>query len=85
MEQNELILRDILAIDRTVLANQRTLLAYIKLGILLESTAVGTYYLAKKEVFGMVEWLLSGFGMLAIVLGFTVYFRMRKKINALYK
>ena len=29
-EENELILRDYLAIDRTVLANERTILAYLR-------------------------------------------------------
>ena len=82
---NDLILRDKLAIDRTVLANQRTLLSYIKTGIFFGSTAVGLFYLEHKEHFGITEWLLSAIGFFAIGLGFIIYFRMRKRINNLYQ
>jgi putative membrane protein len=83
--QNELILRDKLALDRTILANQRTLLSYIKTGIFFISTAVGIFYLEKKQAFSLIEWALCLVGLLAIIIGLVVYLKMRKKINHLYQ
>lgn len=83
--RDELILRDKLALDRTVLANQRTLLSYIKTGIFFVSTAVGIFYLEKKQAFGIIEWTLCLVGLLATIIGLVVYLKMRKKINRLYE
>lgn len=82
---NDLILRDKLAVDRTILANQRTLLSYIKTGIFFISTAVGIFYLEDEDQFGIVEWSLTMVGFLAFILGFAIYFRLRKRINNLYE
>ncbi len=38
LDENQLILRDYLALDRTILANERTLLAYIRTSIALLAT-----------------------------------------------
>ncbi|MCR4415788.1 MAG: DUF202 domain-containing protein [Thermoguttaceae bacterium] len=65
---DELVLRDQLAVDRTVLANERTLLAYVRtamafivLGVSLLEFFKGTQYI----VVGCVS-LVLGIGMLAV-------------------
>jgi putative membrane protein len=83
---NEIILRDILAIDRTRLANQRTLLSYIRTGLYFIATAVGIAFLRKNDVlFGWKEWALTFIGTLSIVFGVINYFMMRRKIRRAYK
>lgn len=83
--KESLILRDELALDRTVLANQRTLLTYVRMGIFLFSTAFGFYYLEKKEAFGMVEWVLVALGVGSIISGLIVYRTIRNRILKLYQ
>lgn len=48
-DTDDLILRDQLAIDRTLLANERTLLAYLRSGVVPASieTAQGTLWRAR--------------------------------------
>ena len=84
-EDSDLILRDKLALDRTVLANQRTLLSYIKTSIFLVSTAIGLYYLRNKGVFTPIEFGLFVAAGVSLFLGFIVYFRVRYRIKSLYK
>ena len=79
-----LILRDKLALDRTVLANQRTLLSYVKTAIFLVSTAVGLFYLRNKGSFTIIEMMLFVAAALSLLLGFIVYFRVRHRIKNLY-
>ncbi|MBK8500954.1 MAG: DUF202 domain-containing protein [Saprospiraceae bacterium] len=84
--ENEIILRDILAIDRTRLANQRTLLSFIRTGLYFIATAVGIAFLRKNDIlFGWKEWSLTGIGVLSIVVGIINYLLMRKKIRHAYK
>jgi len=84
-KDSNLILRDKLALDRTVLANQRTLLSYVKTAIFLVSTAVGLFYLRNKETFTVLEFSLCVAAGVALLVGFIVYFRVRYRINNLYK
>lgn len=81
----KLILRDTLALDRTKLANQRTLLSYIRTGIYLGFTGMGILQFNKNN---QLDWLAWGFimaGVLVILLGFFSYRRMAKKIIGNYE
>lgn len=60
-EEEELILRDELAIDRTILANERTLLAYVRTG--LAFAIVGGTCL---KVGGSVAYEVTGIVCLAL-------------------
>lgn len=60
-DQDEMILRDWLALDRTILANERTLLAYIRTSIALLATG-GVII----KIFGVNIWL-SIIGLLLIL------------------
>lgn len=80
-EISELILRDKLALDRTRMANQRTLLAYVRTGMYFTVTALGVAYLGNNNGrFGWVEWVLTGIGSTIVLAGLVNYFIMRKKI-----
>jgi putative membrane protein len=78
--ENNLIVRDFLARQRTKLANDRTLLAYIRTSLyfLVSGTAlVKVEDLENVKEFGYLSFLIS---VLLVVLGFLNYFRLRKKL-----
>ena len=50
-ESEELILRDELAIDRTLLANERTLLSYLRSGVAMMITGLTIIHYANKPWF----------------------------------
>jgi putative membrane protein len=82
--KEELILRDTLAIDRTRLANQRTLLSFIRTGLYLIVTALGIYQFSHTSRFYWTVWILAVLGGMTIVIGITNYLLMRKKVQKAY-
>lgn len=84
IEKQDIILRDKLALDRTILANQRTLLSFTRTGLYFITTAIGLYYLEKKINFGFFEWALTIIGFAAIITGMWSYFKVKSKIKKLY-
>ena len=78
----DLILRDHLAVDRTVLANERTLLAYIRTAILLLVSGITLLKLFPGQTVMQVLGYLLVPGALAVsVLGATRYRGMRRRIE----
>lgn len=78
----ELILRDKLAIDRTHLANERTLLSYLRTSLYL--------IIFSLVIFSETDLLYVSFssitlsGIIAVV-GLFRYYRTKRRINNLYK
>jgi putative membrane protein len=64
--KNELILRDELAVDRTLLANERTLLAYLRSAVSLIIAGVSMIHFS-----GMKGWFLV-VGIACIPLGIAI-------------
>ncbi|MGB3547562.1 MAG: DUF202 domain-containing protein [Saprospiraceae bacterium] len=81
----DLNLTDRLALDRTHLANQRTLLAYTRTGIYLVFTGLGLLHLIsiERDLY-WVAWLAFGFGGASFLTGIVNYIQMRGRINRLY-
>lgn len=65
----ELILRDHLAIDRTVLANERTFLAYICTALALVIAGASTPHFLKDWWWVVAGWFLVASGCLVLVIG----------------
>jgi len=63
-DKTELILRDELAVDRTMLANERTLLAYLRSGVALMIAGVTIMHFSQEGWF----W---GVGLASLPIGFT--------------
>lgn len=72
----DLILRDELAIDRTLLANERTLLAYLRSGISLLLAGVTIMHFAEGGWFGIVGVACLPSGVIAGLVGVVRYRRM---------
>jgi putative membrane protein len=81
----DMILRDKLALDRTHLANERTLLSYLRTGLYLIVFATAVF---KLEILREMLWL----GAICVILGVIVaiygairYYRVSKRIERYYR
>ena len=84
-KKNEYILRDFLAMERTTLANERTIFSYIRTSFNL--VVVGIAFI-ELEGFKAVQWL--GYALFAvsaflIIFGIYRYHVMQGKLNNYYK
>jgi putative membrane protein len=79
-----MILRDWLALDRTILANERTVLAWTRTGL---SSFIGGITLIKyiNDTFYQITGYLGVvIGIIVFYSGIFRYIRLRKKLNKLY-
>lgn len=81
-ENTELILRDELAIDRTLLANERTLMAYLRSGVALIIAGVTIIHFSQHGWFFVVGIACIPTGVVTGVAGIVRYRRMNNAIGA---
>jgi len=79
--QDDLILRDELAIDRTLLANERTLMAYVRLAITLVIAGVSIIHFAMEKWFETIGFLCVPVGIAAGFVGWHRYQKMDRQIR----
>lgn len=82
--REEIILRDYLALERSKLANERTLLSYIRTSLYL---ALGGIAFLQLENFGNINWI--GYIALALSIGFLItgivrYHRFKRRLWTFY-
>ena len=82
-DKDDLILRDELALDRTLLANERTLLAYLRSGVSLLIAGVTIMHFANAGWFGLVGLLCIPVGVVTGVVGILRFKKMNAGIGAL--
>ena len=75
-ESHDLIVRDYLAVDRTILANERTFLSYVRTALALIAAGVSFIKLFDELWIAIVGWLFVPCGVLAIVIGVLRYWQM---------
>jgi putative membrane protein len=83
--QDDLILRDELAIDRTLLANERTLLAYLRSGVALLIAGVTIIHFSLQGWFLTVGIACIPVGIAAGLIGVARYRKMNRSIVRLRK
>jgi putative membrane protein len=78
----DLVLREYLAIERTKLANETTLLAYTRTGLyfLVAGSTLG--HLIVSEFWKIIGTPMIVIGLLIMLLGIIRYLRLRKSIEA---
>ncbi len=81
-EAAELILRDELAIDRTLLANERTMLSYLRSAVALIIAGVSIIHFSQHLWFTIVGVLCLPGGFFTAVVGIRKYRSMDKSISA---
>ena len=82
----ELILRDHLALDRTRLANERTLLAYLRTALMLMvAGATAERVMGGSPTVIVTGWLFIVIGVAVGVLGSWRFVAMQRKINGRHR
>lgn len=84
-EDDQKILRDYLAIDRTKLANIRNLLASIRTSLYLVVSAVAILNIESLENWYWATIPLFLLSIIILIAGLVVFFRIHKKILTAYK
>ena len=77
----ELILRDHLALERTKLANERTLFAYIRMALYLLTVGIGIFQIESISRLDGLAWGGIIAGMFLFFLGFVRFEQMRKHLK----
>lgn len=83
--REKIILRDFLAMERTSLANERTLFSYIRASLYL---AIGGVAIIEYEGFASFSWLaytVFGLSGLLIFIGVFRYRRLKRKLSTYYR
>ncbi len=76
-----LVLRDELAIDRTLLANERTLLAYLRSGVALVIAGMSIIHFAPEGWFGAIGVACIPAGIVVGAVGTSRFRRMNRSIS----
>ncbi len=81
--KEKIILRDHLAIERTILSNERTLLSYIRISIYLTLGGLFIINMSDVNIFWVAYllFIISGF---IITFGLIRYFILRNKLRNFY-
>jgi len=82
--EERIILRDFLALQRTYLANERTLFSYMRSGLYLIVAAVAFLRLKDLELEGLAYSLL-GISLFMITFGIVRYMTLHRKLKKLYR
>ena len=81
--RDEMILRDYLALDRTVLANERTLLAYLRTFIGTFSAGIAMVKLLDTPLTTVLGHIFVAISPIFIALGVVRYVQVTKKLKTL--
>ena len=84
-ESDNLILRDELAVDRTLLANERTLMSYLRAGISLLIAGVSIMHFSYQGWFWTIGLVCIPTGAIASIIGVSRYRRMNSSISLVRK
>jgi putative membrane protein len=79
--RDDLILRDELAIDRTLLSNERTLLAYARSAVTLMLAGLSFVHFSEAAWFIVLGAACVPVGAAFLVFGAVRFVRMRRSIN----
>ncbi len=83
--KEKIILRDFLAMERTSLANERTLFSYIRASLYM---AIGGVAILEYDGFATFNWLsyvVFGLSLVLIFIGVFRYRRLKNKLETYYK
>ena len=84
-DADKLILRDELAIDRTLLANERTLLSYLRSGMALLITGVSIMHFSTQGWFWGVGLTCIPIGIITGIIGVVKFQKFKKAISSVRK
>jgi len=80
-DRETLILRDILAVDRTIMANTRTFLSYVRTALTLFIAGVTFIHFFEPRVLLLIGWMFIPVSGVVLLLGAIYYIRMKRSIR----
>lgn len=80
-----LILRDHLALERTRLANERTLFAYLRTSLYLLTAGIGILEIKSIEHLRILAYLSIASSIFLFITGLMRYFQMKKHLRSYLK
>jgi len=83
--KEKIILRDFLAMERTSLANERTLFAYIRASLYLAIAGVAIMEYEGFNTFTWLSYTVFGISILISLIGTIRYHRLKRKLATYYK
>ena len=84
-EFNEkMIIRDYLALDRTILANRRTLLSYVRTFIGLFGGGIGLVELLDNSIIMVIGYISMAVSVPILVFGIIEYIRVKKSLSSIF-
>lgn len=81
--KEQLILRDHLAVDRTVLANENTFLAYVRTALTFFVSGITFVHFFGDWIVEVLGWLFMPIGVAIFIAGWLRYVRMQKTLKIL--
>lgn len=82
-QHSELILRDQLALDRTVIANERTLLSYVRTAFALVVAGVSFLQFFDSRLVEMIGLMFIPAGLVVLALGWRSYQKLRSDLRGI--
>jgi len=82
---DKMILRDLLAADRTQMANERTLLAYMRTALTLFIAGVSFIQFFSNIVIVYIGWIFIPIGVIVTATGVRRYYCMKSPLDKLKK
>jgi len=77
----DLILRDYLAIDRTILANERTFMAYIRTALSVFAVGASLFQFFHSTVMKTIGWIFIPAGIFIFIIGMIKYRQVKNRIG----
>ena len=85
IKPDELVLRDYLAAERTVLSNERTFLAYLRTALAFAGGGVSLIFFLASMIADVTGILLIISGVATLAIGVWRYFKTRRSLDILEK
>ncbi|MDD6209842.1 MAG: DUF202 domain-containing protein [Bacteroidales bacterium] len=79
--KERIILRDHLAIERTRLANERTLFSYIRTSLYLLTVGVGIFEIKSIQHLRGVAWVCIFFSVVLFLVGLFRYYQLKEHLK----
>jgi putative membrane protein len=84
VDSSEFILRDFLAIDRTILANQTTFLAYLRTALTLFVAGITFIKFFENLIVEIIGWVFMPTGVATFFVGLVRYNRIRLALERVW-
>lgn len=84
VNKEDLILRDYLALERTKLANESTLLSYIRTSLYMLITGIALLQLKDLRQLHWMGFFALGVSVISLVVGIMRYRQLRRKLKNYY-